>query len=503
LNRRVNTQKVLTDMALARQRIQELEESELRRQKLDSDLKERVKELECLYGVSEILDRMETAREDVYSEVPDLVRSAFQHPEDTGVEITIRNRIYSTRNFCTSRWRLSRPIRIGRQRVGGLVVCHLGDHIGRNPFLKEERQLLKAVAKRLSIAVERLKMGAQMKNSERFYRSLFENANDGIFLHYPDGRIGMANRAMAKITDYSVKELLGMKVADLMSPEPKSVDSEVALPRKTEGRTSHHRQVKMTTRKGDVRFVEVTDNRLTSADRIVVTQTIVRDMTMERRRADSIHAYAGQVITAQENERKRIARELHDETIQALLSLGMDIDAVISTEKALPLDLATRLGELRNRTRDIREGVKNLTRALRPPMLDEVGLLTALRWLTTDVTAQRGVDTKLEVRGEARRLSPEAEVTIFRVVQEALNNVAKHSGARTARVVLQFDREQVKLVVSDDGRGFDLSRESEGYGKSGRIGIIGMNERARLLNGTISFDSTPDLGTTVVLEAPV
>jgi two-component system sensor histidine kinase DegS len=379
----------------------------------------------------------------------------------------------------------------------------LGDHTGRAPFLKEERQLLKAVAERLSIAVERLKLEAQLKNSERFYRSLFENANDGIFLHYPDGRIGMANRAMAKIADYSVKELLRMNVSDLMSPGPKAVDGQVVLAGKPEGRKSQHRQVKMTTKKGDVRFVEVADNRLTNADRVIVTQTIVRDVTVERRRAESIHAYAGQVITAQENERKRIARELHDETIQALLSLGMDIDAVIRTEKTLPSDLAARLGELRNRTRDIREGVKNLTRALRPPMLDEVGLLTALRWLTTDITAQRGVDTKLEVRGDARRLSPEAEVTIFRVAQEALNNVAKHSGARTARVVLQFDREQVKLVVSDDGRGFDLSRESEGYSKSGRIGIIGMNERARLLNGTIRFDSTPDLGTTVVLEAPV
>jgi two-component system sensor histidine kinase DegS len=503
LNRRIDMQKAITDIAQARRRIQELEGSEFGRRKLDSELNERVKELECLYGVSGILDSLETTREDVYSQVLDIVRSAFQQPKDTGVEITIHNKSYSTRNFRFSRWQLSRPIRIGRERVGSVVVCHLGDHTGRTPFLKEERQLLKAVAERLSTAVERLKMEAQLKNSERFYRSLFENANDGIFLHYPGGRIGMANRAMAKITDYSVKELLGMNVADLMLPEPKSVDSTVALPRKPQGRTSHRRQVKMTTKKGDVRFVEVTDNRLTSSDRIVVTQTIVRDVTMERRRADSIHAYAGQVITAQENERKRIARELHDETIQALLSLGMDIDAVIRTEKALPLDLATRLGELRNRTRDIREGVKNLTRALRPPMLDEVGLLTALRWLTTDITAQRGVDTKLEVRGDARRLSPEAEVTIFRVVQEALNNVAKHSGARTARVILQFDLEKVKLVVSDDGHGFDLAKENEGYGRSGKIGIIGMNERARLLNGTIRFDSTPDLGTMVVLEAPV
>jgi hypothetical protein len=141
-DRNMTKNKLLSDLALAKQRIRELEESELKRRKLDSDLKERIKELECLYSISGILDR-QSPLEEVYTEVLDLVRAAFKYPGETCVELIIHNRSYQTRNFSSTRWQLSRPIKIRKVKIGELVVCYLGDDKVRSPFLREElREIL-------------------------------------------------------------------------------------------------------------------------------------------------------------------------------------------------------------------------------------------------------------------------------------------------------------------------------------------------------------------------
>ncbi len=486
---------------MARQRVTESGKTASPRRTPDADLKERIKELECLYRISGVLERLDVTPEAGYVEVLEVIRSAFQYPDRTGVEVAIRNKSYRTDDFGLTRWRISRPIKIGRRSIGVLAVAYLGRDRGRSPFLEEERRLLTAVAERLGLAAERLEMAAQLQNSERFYRSLFTSANDGILLHHVGGRILMANKAMARMSGYSVAELLKMSVSDLLSREPARMVRENETVRSS-ARTALRRHMRMTTKSGDVRYVEVTENRLANAEGDIVTQTIVRDVTAERRQSESIHAYAGQVINAQENERKRIARELHDETVQALLSLGMDIDALVATHHGFPPSLVARLSELRDRAKGIGDGVKDLMRGLRPPLLDEIGLLGAIRSLTSEATRQRALETEFELLGTPRRLSPEAEVTVFRIAQEALTNVIKHSGATRARVSLQFGDSITKLVVTDNGHGFNLAKATRELGASGKMGLAGMEERARLLNGALGVESTAD-GTTVVLEAPV
>lgn len=474
------------------------EKSRFQLQKLSSDLKERIKELECLYSISRFVDRQKIPVGKLYSEVLDQVCAAFKDPDNTGAEITIQNANYRTANFLPTKWKLYRPIMIARKEIGKITTCYLGAFEGKTPFLKEEKLLLTAVAKHLGTVSEHLEMETHIKNSEKFYRSLFENANDGILLHYPNGRIVMANRAAGKMTGYAVRQLSKMNLKWFLSSKKQKT--------KNRGTTKHptlRYEMKMKTKSGDIRIVEVMDNELTNVEKEILIQKIIRDITVEKQRIDSMRVYTGQVIQAQERERKRIARDLHDETIQALLSLGMDIDALMKTEQVLPDPILARLGELRNRTRNIRDGIKSLTRALRPPMLEEVGLISSLRWLATEVTKQRGVDTKFEVHGDTRRLSPDVELTIFRIAQEALNNMVKHSKATSAVVKIQFDPEKVKLIVSDNGVGFDLTKGDELYGNYGKTGLIGMNERARLLNGTLKFDSSPEHGTVITLEAPL
>jgi len=221
----------------------------------------------------------------------------------------------------------------------------------------------------------------------------------------------------------------------------------------------------------------------------------------KRERAEkALRAYTSRAISAQEEERKRIARELHDETAQDLASLGMDIDYLAKTKGRIPVDLSKRLEELRDRTNDILRGIHSLSQGLRPPMLEEFGLVSALQGLVNELNTQYGIDAKLELRGTARRLSPDVEITLFRIAQEALNNVGKHSRATECRLEIVYRKNNVKLIISDNGQGFDLPGTMEEFASAGKLGLTGMQERAKLVDGTLTIWSGSDRGTSLVLE---
>jgi len=221
----------------------------------------------------------------------------------------------------------------------------------------------------------------------------------------------------------------------------------------------------------------------------------------ERERAEkALRAYASRAISAQEEERKRIARELHDETAQDLASLGMDIDYLAKTKGGIPVDLSKRLGELRDRTNDILRGVRSMSQALRPPMLEEFGLVSALQGLVIELNTQYEIDARLEVQGTARRLSPDVEITLFRIAQEALNNVGKHSRTTECQFEIEYSPNNVRLIISDNGQGFDLPGNIEEFASSKKLGLVGMQERAKLIDGTLTIQSERGKGTTLVLE---
>lgn len=216
-----------------------------------------------------------------------------------------------------------------------------------------------------------------------------------------------------------------------------------------------------------------------------------------RQAEEKIRIYARQVTRAQEDERKRISLELHDETAQELIRLGMDIDSLIGAESD---DLRKGLEELRNKVEEILQGVRRLSQELRPPMLDALGLIEALRWLIDDPSIEQSISTCFKIQGDQRRLSPEAELVLFRIVQESLNNVRKHSLATDVDIELQFHSDSVELTIVDNGHGFDLPKEINEFVRTGKLGLIGIQERAELLGGTVAIQSEPGKGTTTIAE---
>jgi len=177
-------------------------------------------------------------------------------------------------------------------------------------------------------------------------------------------------------------------------------------------------------------------------------------------------------------------------------------ELMLKTDKLSPPN-KKRLEKLRQQAARVMDGVHRFSQDLRPSVLDDLGLLPALEWLTADLTEHFGIAVEMRVAGSVRRLPPEVDLVVFRVAQEALRNVWKHSGAKKVRVTLEFGDGKATLTVKDEGRGFEMPEKIDDLTMAGKLGLAGMQERAQLIGGNLKLQSAPGQGTTVTLEFPV
>lgn len=211
----------------------------------------------------------------------------------------------------------------------------------------------------------------------------------------------------------------------------------------------------------------------------------------------ALHDYAGEVTRAQEEERGRLARELHDETVQTLIALGHKAQMAQRTLHRDQSQADERIAELRDMIGDAIEEVRRFSRALHPHYLEELGLVSALEVLARESRAQ------FEVQGNAVRLKPEHELTLYRIAQEALNNAAHHAQAQRVTLKLHFEAHCVKLDTCDDGQGFVVPPHFSDFTRIGHFGLISMRERAQLVSGRLVIDSEPGEGTHVSFVIPL
>lgn len=229
---------------------------------------------------------------------------------------------------------------------------------------------------------------------------------------------------------------------------------------------------------------------------------IVADVTL-RRNAEAVRErYLETVLEVQENERRHLARELHDETGQHLTALLVGLRALANTlEKDAQRDLASQLAE---QLRSVVGDISRISRGLHPQVLDELGLVTALGRLADDARAAANLEVHLRVHGEEHEdaVTPTTGLTIYRVVQESLTNILRHAQASEVDIELTMTADAVRVVVEDDGRGFDPAAPEHRHELSSGVGLLSMQERAILLGGRVRVESSPGKGTTVLGEVP-
>jgi signal transduction histidine kinase len=331
------------------------------------------------------------------------------------------------------------------------------------------------------------------------YHVLLNAMNDGAALLLPDGTILFANRRLAEIVREPVERLHGARFQQLVTAAERPSLAEFVK----------------TARSGAREFAIVADataptpvwialsevplgahpdgNGTTAGNRDVILMAIVTDLT-DRKSADATRLGLMQrLISAEDDERRRIARELHDETGQSLTSLLVGLRAIRDIAVVPKVRAAAqRLQKIAAQTVD---DVGRLARGLHPAVLDDKGLVAAARRHVNDFAKTFGVATDLRVDGAvSRRLSPLVQTTMYRILQEALTNVARHSRATVVGVVLKQDGATLELVIRDDGVGFDAAAALK---KASGLGLHGMQERVALLGGSVEIGSRRGHGTTI------
>ena len=211
-----------------------------------------------------------------------------------------------------------------------------------------------------------------------------------------------------------------------------------------------------------------------------------------------LHDYIGAITSAQEEERARLARELHDDTIQAVIALKQRVQLA---QRSIEYQTAKQpLKDLEVLAEETVENLRRLTRALRPIYLEDLGLVTALEMLAREVGQSNGIPVSFQKTGPERRLSGEVELSLYRIAQEALNNVVKHSRATRADLLIAFDDAEIKLEAVDDGVGFDMPMSPTDFASMGHFGLLGIRERVDLIGAHLEVDSAPGKGTRLTVR---
>lgn len=220
-----------------------------------------------------------------------------------------------------------------------------------------------------------------------------------------------------------------------------------------------------------------------------------------RKYRSDIQNYVVSILNSQEQERKRVARELHDETAQALIVLGRRIE--MAEEMTQEPNLIAQLESLRDLVDDTLHGVRLFTRDLRPPLLEELGLPRTLELLGDRTGQETPMDVTVTIEGEPRQLLPEIELGLYRLAQESLSNVRRHAHATRVEIKLTYGEDAVKLEIADNGVGFEAPESMAELVRSGRLGLMGIYERARLFGGKATITSSPGQGTRVTIVIPL
>lgn len=222
------------------------------------------------------------------------------------------------------------------------------------------------------------------------------------------------------------------------------------------------------------------------------------DITRRKQMEEALSGISRKLIEAQDQERARIARELHDDIAQRLALLAIQLEQIRQNLPDSSSDAQTLLGTLSKRATQISTDVQSMSHELHSSKLEYLGIAVALRGFCREFGAQHRVEIDFKSEGLPTRLSPEISLCLFRIVQEALHNSVKHSGVRHFEVQLRGESREIHLNISDSGRGFQLEATMQGRG----LGLISMRERARLVNGTMSIESTPMQGTMIHVSVP-
>ena len=350
---------------------------------------------------------------------------------------------------------------------------------------------------------DRKRFEKALSASEEKYRQIVDTMMEGIWVVDTDIRILLVNHQLAEMLDYTVDEMIGRHAFDFILEKTES-DLKQIKERRSSG-VSEQYDAKLRRKDGSFLWVLISAAPIHNEDgEYSGSLAMIADITERKRDEEQLKELASRLLNLQDEERRRLARELHDETAQNLAALNIGLSRIKPILKPDQKDALSLLIESESLCQEALKEVRTVSYLLHPPLLDERGLGTALSWFVTGFSERSGIKVDYYQSPDVERLPYEVEGALFRVVQEALTNIHRHSGSDVARVCLTKEPDRVVLVVEDEGRGLqDNLHISDGIGvaKLG-VGIPGMRERMRLVGGHLNVTSN-STGTTLTGVVPL
>jgi len=401
-------------------------------------------------------------------------------------------------------WDVERKKQVLRRRQEGLGEqieerlrrrdgSELWVRLAATPVFKDSGEFDGALAM-VSDITERKRAEETLRESEEKFRSVFRGAGIGMVIVSPEGRFLAANKTFCDCLGYTEQELLKKTIESVTLSEDWPAFSKKLQEALTEGQGFQWYSKRCLHKSGRIVFTESSTSLIRTSDgapKYFVAEVL--DVTSRKEAEDALSAMTRKLIEAQEQERARIGRELHDDINQRLAMLSVELEQL----QLVPSDAQGRVRELRKRLTEISNDVQALSHDLHSSKLAYLGVVAGIRSWCREFSERERME--VDFRGNVSSvLPPEAGVCLFRVLQEALHNAAKHSGVKRTEVQLLEDSSEIHLIVRDFGRGFEIDTAMQGSG----LGLTSMRERLRLVNGTIAIESKPMGGTTVHARVP-
>ncbi|HKD08469.1 MAG TPA: PAS domain S-box protein [Bryobacteraceae bacterium] len=391
------------------------------------------------------------------------------------------------------------------------IISHKGQVLGsfamyyhepRSPG-PEEIHLIDVATHVAAIAIERQQAEEKIRSSEERYRNIVDTANEGIWIIDAANRLSFVNSRMAEMFGYSVEEMKGRPSRDFIKADVAEQATQL-LARRREGIREQF-DFPFVTKDGSELWGLVSTTPMRDEEgQFSGALAMITDIT-ERKRAeaelrssrDQIREMANKVLRAQEEERRRISRELHDDIVQKVAALAMGVSRVKRKAAAVDESIAPEFVGLQHSIHNLAGDVRRLSHRLHPAVLEHGGLMAALKSFTEEFSQSEGLEVALTVPDTREPIPQEVGACVYRVTQEWLRNIAKYARAKSA-VAVAIDGGHLRLVIKDEGPGFDVER-ARGKG----LGLVSIEERVRFCQGTVRISSEPGRGSTLEAIIPV
>ena len=500
--------------ALAHEIAERMQAEKIKRELMHA-LDERVKELNCLYGISKLVETPDISLEEIVEGTVDLIPPAWQYPEITCARIILEGQEFSTENFAPNPWQQATDILVHGEQNGTVQVGYLHERpqSDEGPFLKEEGNLINAIAERLGKVTERMRTEQQVREQRQFLQNVLDSLPHPFYVINAETHIvEMANAAVhtgrlrGDITCYALTHGNDQPCKGTEHPCPLREVKRVKKPIVVE-----HVHLDRDDRRKDVEVhgFPIFDREGNVIQMIEYSLDITERKQIEAQR---------QQLTALE-ERERIGRELHDDLGQVMSYVNIQTQAALTRlEQGETAQVETILSRMTQVTQQAHSDVRQYILGIREVRIPGVrataaqpppDFFAALEGYLDTIRERYGLETQVSWPEDVLEspLAPEVETQLLRIIQEALTNVHRHAGVDAARMLFTFHADEVQVVIEDDGCGFGplpvLPPQGEGEREGGHFGLSIMRERAESVGGGLALRSAPDQGTRVIVRLPL